>query len=141
MGFMLGIVPFLVSFAQLFFVLSKMLLHQFVYMHGFLFIVFWLLAIASAEVSLIAVYTSLSCEDYRWWWQAFLTPALSGVDMFVTVAVFFTMTFTTIPTSINILMLGHLVMLTILWILFTGAVGFVSSLLVVNTIYGAVKAD
>ena len=31
MGFMLGIVPFLVSFAQLFFVVSKMLLHQFVY--------------------------------------------------------------------------------------------------------------
>ena len=141
MGFMLGIVPFLVSFAQLFFVLSKMLLHQFVYMHGFLFIVFWLLAIASAEVSLIAVYTSLSCEDYRWWWQAFLTPALSGVDMFLTVALFFTMTFTTVPNPIIILMIGHLVMLTILWTLFTGSVGFVTSLLVVNTIYGAVKAD
>ena len=141
MGFMLGIVPFLVSFAQLFFVLSKMLLHQIVYMNGFLFVVFWLLTIASAEVSLIAVYTSLSCEDYRWWWQAFMTPAVSGLDMLAAMAIFFWTTFSSTPSVVVTLMLGHLFMLTMLWMLFTGAVGFVTSLAVINTIYAAVKAD
>jgi len=110
-------------------------------MHGFLFIVFWLLAISSAEVSLIAVYTSLSCEDYRWWWQSFITPATSGVDMLVAMAIFFTMTFTSIPLTVVLLMLGHLVMLTFIWMLFTGTVGFMTSFTVVNLIYGAVKAD
>lgn len=84
-----GSVPFAVSFTQLFFVLSRLWLNQFVYMFGFIALVFLITAIASAEVAIIVVYFGLQAEDYNWWWKAFLAPATSGVYMYVLVSMYF----------------------------------------------------
>ena len=60
-----GSVPFAVSFTQLFFVISRLWLNQFVYMFGFIALVFLITAIASAEVSIIVVYFSLQVVHLR----------------------------------------------------------------------------
>ena len=39
---------------------------RYVYMYGFLLATFGLMAIVSAEMSIIAVYFLLGAQDYRW---------------------------------------------------------------------------
>ena len=39
--------------------------------------------LASCGVSILAVYTMLSSEDYRWWWRAFIAPASCGIYTFI----------------------------------------------------------
>jgi len=136
-----GSVPFAVSFTQLFFVLSRLWLNQFVYMFGFIALVFLITAIASAEVAIIVVYFGLQAEDYNWWWKAFLAPATSGVYMYVLVSMYF---LTSLPASTaitNIMIVIWLFMLALISSLVTGAVGFQACLWFVRKIYAAVKAD
>eukprot|EP00958_Prasinococcus_capsulatus_P011881 scaffold1183_cov418-Prasinococcus_capsulatus_cf.AAC.27 len=61
-----GAVVFAIIFVQVFFVFTKVWLNEFVYMFGFLFAVFVIMVVASAEVSIISVYLTLCTEDYRW---------------------------------------------------------------------------
>eukprot|EP00297_Palpitomonas_bilix_P003412 CAMPEP_0113894536 /NCGR_PEP_ID=MMETSP0780_2-20120614/16788_1 /TAXON_ID=652834 /ORGANISM="Palpitomonas bilix" /LENGTH=579 /DNA_ID=CAMNT_0000885119 /DNA_START=50 /DNA_END=1786 /DNA_ORIENTATION=- /assembly_acc=CAM_ASM_000599 len=61
-----GILPFGAVFIELFFILSSIWLHQFYYVFGFLFVVFVILVITCAEISIVLVYFQLCVENYHW---------------------------------------------------------------------------
>ena len=81
-----------------------MWLNEFVYMFGFLFAVFIIMIIATAELSIIAVYLSLCSEDYRWVWKGFLTPMSAGAYMFLLTLLYFAPSVPT-STSLTVVML------------------------------------
>lgn len=56
---------------------------QYYYLFGFLLIVFVILVVTCAEISIVMVYFQLCAEDFHWWWRSFLTSASSAVYMFV----------------------------------------------------------
>ena len=62
-----GILPFGAVFIELFFILTSMWLHQFYYLFGFLCLVFVILIITCAEITIVLCYFQLCSEDYRWW--------------------------------------------------------------------------
>lgn len=62
-----GILPFGAVFIELFFILTSMWLHQFYYLFGFLCLVFVILVITCAEITIVLCYFQLCSEDYRWW--------------------------------------------------------------------------
>lgn len=62
-----GILPFGAVFIELFFILTSMWLHQFYYLFGFLCLVFVILFITCAEITIVLCYFQLCSEDYRWW--------------------------------------------------------------------------
>lgn len=62
-----GILPFGAVFIELFFILTSMWLHQFYYLFGFLFLVFVILVITCAEITIVLCYFQLCSEDYHWW--------------------------------------------------------------------------
>ncbi|KAI9117636.1 hypothetical protein K1719_011802 [Acacia pycnantha] len=68
-----GILPFGAVFIELFFILTSIWLHQFYYIFGFLFIVFIILIVTCAEISVVLCYFQLCSEDYLWWWRSYLT--------------------------------------------------------------------
>ena len=68
-----GVLPFGAVFIELFFILSSIWLHQFYYVFGFLLLVFLILIITCAEITMVMCYFQLCAEDYHWWWRAFLT--------------------------------------------------------------------
>ena len=74
-----GILPFGAVFIELFFILSSIWLHQFYYVFGFLFVVFIILLITCAEITIVMCYFQLCSEDYNWWWRGectlFILPA------------------------------------------------------------------
>jgi transmembrane 9 superfamily protein 2/4 len=78
-----GILPFGAVFIELFFILSSIWLHQFYYIFGFLAIVFIILILTCAEITIVMCYFQLCSEDYHWWWRSFLTSGASAFYMFL----------------------------------------------------------
>ncbi|THU54794.1 hypothetical protein C4D60_Mb10t28910 [Musa balbisiana] len=86
-----GILPFGAVFIELFFILTSIWLNQFYYIFGFLFIVFVILIVTCAEITIVLCYFQLCSEDYHWWWRAYLTAGSSALYLFAySVFYFFT---------------------------------------------------
>ncbi|RLM61137.1 transmembrane 9 superfamily member 8 [Panicum miliaceum] len=78
-----GILPFGAVFIELFFILTSIWLHQFYYIFGFLFLVFIILIITCAEITIVLCYFQLCSEDYNWWWRSYLTSGSSAIYLFL----------------------------------------------------------
>ena len=78
-----GVLPFGAVFIELFFILTSVWFHQFYYIFGFLFLVFVILIITCAEITIVLCYFQLCSEDYNWWWRAFLTSGSSAIYLFL----------------------------------------------------------
>jgi transmembrane 9 superfamily protein 2/4 len=59
-----GILPFGAVFIELFFILTSIWLHQFYYLFGFLFVVFLILIVTCAEITIVMCYFQL-CSEVR----------------------------------------------------------------------------
>ena len=64
-------------------------LHQVYYIFGVLFVVFGILVVTCAEITVVLVYFQLCSEDYRWWWRAFFTSGSSALYLFLYSAFYF----------------------------------------------------
>jgi len=119
-----GILPFGAIFIELFFILSSIWLHQFYYLFGFLFIVFIILVVTCAEITIVMCYFQLCAEDYNWWWRSFLTSGASAFYMFL-YSMFYFLTKLSITSFISTLLyFGYTAIMAVHLFLLTGAVGF-----------------
>jgi len=136
-----GILPFGAIFIELFFILSSIWQHQFYYMFGFLFVVFLILLITCAEITIVMCYFQLCSENYHWWWRSFLTSGASSFYMFLyAIFYFFTKLHITSLAS-SILYFGYTLIMVSLFFVLTGTIGFYSCYFFVRKIYGSVKVD
>lgn len=78
-----GILPYGAVFIEIFLILTSIWLNQFYYIFGFLFIVFTILIVTCAEITIVLTYFQLCFEDYRWWWRAYLTSVSSALYLFL----------------------------------------------------------
>jgi len=136
-----GILPFGAIFIELFFILSSIWLHQFYYLFGFLLIVFVILVLTCAEITIVMCYFQLCSEDYHWWWRAFLTSGASAFYMLL-YSIFYFFTKLQITKFISgLLYFGYtLIMATELYLL-TGAIGFYACFFFVKQIYLRIKVE
>lgn len=84
-----GILPFGACFVELFLVMSSIWLDQYYYVFGFLLVVFFILTITCAEITIVLNYFQLCAEDYRWWWRSFLTAGSTALYVFLYSIVYF----------------------------------------------------
>jgi hypothetical protein len=59
------------------------------YIFGVLFLVFSILVVTCAEITIVLCYFQLCSEDYRWWWRSFFTSGSSALYMFLYSAFYF----------------------------------------------------
>jgi len=136
-----GILPFGAVFIELFFLFSSIFNDRFYYLFGFLSIVFVILVITAGEVSILFCYFALCSETYRWHWPAFLTPASSGIYMFLYGSFYF-FTKLHINSAVSVLLyFGYMLLLSCAFSLLTGAVGFYACNWFVRKIYSSIKVD
>ena len=136
-----GVLPFGAVFIELFFILSSIWLHQYYYVFGFLLLVFLILIITCAEISIVMCYFQLCAEDYHWWWRAFLTSGSSGLYLFIYSIVYMS-TKMVMTWGVSILLyVGYMLIASYSFFMLTGAVGFLACFLFVHAIYGAVKVE
>ena len=84
-----GILPFGACFVEFFFILSSMWMNQYYYVFGFPLLVFLILIITCAEITVVLCYFQLCSEDYHWWWRAFLTSGSTALYVFLYSAIYF----------------------------------------------------
>eukprot|EP00771_Trimastix_marina_P001360 gnl/Trimastix_PCT/2428.p1 GENE.gnl/Trimastix_PCT/2428~~gnl/Trimastix_PCT/2428.p1 ORF type:complete len:630 (+),score=131.84 gnl/Trimastix_PCT/2428:207-2096(+) len=136
-----GILPFGAVFIELFFILNSMWQRQVYYLFGFLFLVFVILIVTSAEITVVMCYFQLCAENYNWWWRSFITPGFSAFYLFLyTICYFFVHLRATTFVS-AFLFFGYMTMISILFFVVTGSVGFMTCLWFVKKIYGSIKVD
>lgn len=136
-----GILPFAAAFIEIFFIMSSVWLHQFYYVFGFLFIVFVILVLTCAEISIVMCYFQLIHENHHWWWRAFFTSGSSALYLFLYSAFYFIRKLEVVGTSAAILFFGYMLLASLTFMLLTGTVGFFATYLFVNKIYGSLKID
>ncbi|GKU87209.1 hypothetical protein SLEP1_g1651 [Rubroshorea leprosula] len=136
-----GILPFGAVFIELFFILTSIWLHQFYYIFGFLFIVFVILIITCAEITIVLCYFQLCSEDYLWWWRSYLTSGSSALYLFLYAAFyFFTKLEITKPVS-GVLYFGYMLIVSYAFFALTGTIGFYACFWFTRLIYSSVKID
>ncbi|RWW09182.1 hypothetical protein GW17_00027340 [Ensete ventricosum] len=136
-----GILPFGAVFIELFFILTSIWLNQFYYIFGFLFIVFIILIVTCAEITIVLCYFQLCGEDYHWWWRAYLTAGSSAIYLFA-YAVFYFFTKLEITKLVSgILYFGYMLIASYSFFVLTGTIGFYACLWFVRKIYSSVKID
>jgi transmembrane 9 superfamily protein 2/4 len=136
-----GIVPFAAAYVELFFIMTSMWMDQFYYVFGFTLIVFLILLITCAEVTVLLVYYQLCAENHRWWWFAFIT---SGSTAFYTFVYSF-FWFRTLEASrmllTYLLYFGYMFLVSFAIFLVTGTMGALTSLWFVRKIFCTIKVD
>jgi len=136
-----GVLPFGCIFIQLFFILNSIWAHKIYYVFGFLFAVFLILVITTIESAMLLCYFHLCAEDYHWWWRSFLTGASSALYLFVYSVIFYFKRMEVEGATNFILYAGYTLIVTILFGLATGTLGFFGCFAFVRKIYAIVKVD
>ena len=136
-----GVLPFGAVFIELFFILTSIWLQKFYYVFGFLFIVFVILCVTCAELSIVLCYFTLCGEDYRWWWRAYLCSASSALYLFLYAAYYFAARLEITRPVSAALYFGYMGIAAACFFVLTGALGFLACLAFVRAIYSSVKID
>lgn len=138
--FLSGILPFSAMFVELFFVMNSLWTDKYYFLFGFLLIVFCILTVTCAEVSIVVTYFQLCAEDYRWWWTSICSSGTTAIYVFLySVVYFFTLQSNMAITYF--LYFGYMTLICVGLFLVTGAIGFFSSLYFNIAIYSSVKVD
>ncbi|CCD27034.1 Tmn2p NDAI_0J01420 [Naumovozyma dairenensis CBS 421] len=125
---------------ELYFVYTSLWFNKIFYMYGFLFGSAILFTLTVSLVTVLFTYYSLSAENWQWQWRSFLIAGL-GCSFYVFLH---SLLFTEVKLggfTNALLYMGYSFVITSLAFVVTGALGFLSSMLFVRTIYSAVKVD
>eukprot|EP00879_Flechtneria_rotunda_P003817 GHRR01004057.1.p1 GENE.GHRR01004057.1~~GHRR01004057.1.p1 ORF type:complete len:639 (+),score=130.92 GHRR01004057.1:208-2124(+) len=136
-----GVLPFGAVFIELFFILTSVWLHQFYYLFGFLALVFIILCLTCAEITIVLCYFQLCSEDYNWWWRAYLTSGSSALYLFAYSVFYF---YSKLDITKVVPMILYFVYMSIVsygFFCLTGTIGFYACYWFVRKIYGAIKID
>eukprot|EP00522_Entomoneis_paludosa_P018232 CAMPEP_0172449448 /NCGR_PEP_ID=MMETSP1065-20121228/8152_1 /TAXON_ID=265537 /ORGANISM="Amphiprora paludosa, Strain CCMP125" /LENGTH=572 /DNA_ID=CAMNT_0013201127 /DNA_START=1 /DNA_END=1716 /DNA_ORIENTATION=+ len=61
-----GAIPFVAAYVELFFIMTSLWMDQFYYVFGFTLIVYIIMIVTCAEVTVLLVYYQLCAENHRW---------------------------------------------------------------------------
>ncbi|KAK8916415.1 hypothetical protein KSP39_PZI022239 [Platanthera zijinensis] len=136
-----GILPFGAVFIELFFILTSIWLQQFYYLFGFLFLVFIILIVTCAEITIVLCYFQLCSEDYSWWWRSYLTSGSSALYLFLYAAFYFFTKLEITKMVSGILYFGYMLIASYAFFVLTGTIGFYACFLFTRLIYSSVKID
>lgn len=136
-----GILPFAAVFIEIFFIMSSVWLNQFYYVFGFLFIVFVILILTCAEITIVLCYFQLCNEDYHWWWRSFLTPGSSALYLFLYSILYFYTKLQITQLVSTVLFFGYMTLVCLAFGMLTGTIGYLACFQFVTKIYASIKID
>merc|ERR1711862_455141 len=121
-----GMVPFAAAYVELFFIMTSLWMDQYYYVFGFTLIVYLILLITCAEVSILLCYYQLCAENHRWWWFSFCCSGSIALHLFV-YSIFWFKTLEASTFMTYLLYFGYMGLISILMFLIFGSVGAMTS--------------
>lgn len=123
-----GIFPFGAVSIGLFFRLTSIWLHQFYCIFGFLFIVFVILMVTCAEITVILCYFEFCSENYNWGWRSYLTAGSSAFYLFLYATFYFFTKLEMTKLISRILYFGYMPIMSYSFFVMTGIIGLLHAL-------------
>ncbi|KAJ3010619.1 hypothetical protein HKX48_007309 [Thoreauomyces humboldtii] len=136
-----GILPFGAIFIELWLIMNSIWFGRVYYVFGFLFLVFAILVTTCSEVAVLMCYFHLCSEDYYWAWRSFLTAGASGFYVFLYSIIYYSRNLALDNFSSTVLYFGWSLVMSLLFSVLTGAVGYFATLVFVRKIFSSIKVD
>ncbi|KAF2722356.1 hypothetical protein K431DRAFT_222306 [Polychaeton citri CBS 116435] len=136
-----GVLPFTAVFVELFFIMSSLWSDRIYYMFGFMFICYGLMIVTSAAVTILLVYFVLCAENYHWQWRAFASSGASAIYVFAYSLLYWARMLSFSSFTGGLLYLCYSALLSALWFIMTGTIGFTAAWFFVSRIYSTLKVD
>lgn len=134
-------VPFAAAYVELFFIMTSLWMDQFYYVFGFTLVVFVILLITCAEVTVLLCYYQLCAENHRWWWFAFFASGSTAAYTFIYSFFWFRSLEASKMLITYMLYFGYMFLICTAMFLVTGAVGALTSFWFIRKIFGTIKVD
>eukprot|EP00750_Incisomonas_marina_P019512 INCI3477.1.p1 GENE.INCI3477.1~~INCI3477.1.p1 ORF type:complete len:669 (+),score=115.62 INCI3477.1:147-2153(+) len=136
-----GVLPFGVVFVELFFILSSLWLDQFYYVFGFLFLVFLMLTLVCAELTIVLTYFQLCNENYKFWWRSFFTGGSCALYIWLYCLYYFFTKLEVITFVSGLTYFLYMYLVCVAIFIMCGFVGFICTAQFVHSIYGSLRVD
>lgn len=135
-----GILPFGSCFVELYYILASVWMEFYYYVFGFLFLVFIILIITCAEITILFTYFQLCSENYQWWWKSFCNAGSTSIYVFLYSILYFSRLEANTPVT-YVLYFGYMSLVCIGLFMMMGCIGVLSSLWFNRIIFGSIKID
>ncbi|KAG2491788.1 hypothetical protein HYH03_009948 [Edaphochlamys debaryana] len=137
-----GVLPFGTMFIELYFAMTSLWLGYFYYLFGFVLLIGGLTCVINAEISVLCTYVQLCAEDYHWWWRSFHRGASVSLYIGLYALGFLASSMPSLTGFIAVFIyICYMSLFVLAFYYAMGALGFMSSLWFVYSIFKAVKAD
>ncbi|KAH7312418.1 hypothetical protein B0I35DRAFT_436949 [Stachybotrys elegans] len=136
-----GLLPFGAIFVELYFIMSSIWFSRIYYMFGFLFLCYGLMIVVCAAVTILMVYFLLCAENYNWQWRSFLAAAMSGGYIFLNCILYLVTKVQLSGLPGAVLYIGYSALISFLFSILAGSIGYFSSWWFVTKIYSSLKID
>jgi len=138
---MAGFLPFSAIYIELFYIYSSVWGHTYYTLYGILCLVFLILNIVTACITVALTYFQLSMEDYRWWWPAFINGGSTGIFIYI-----YSICYYIYRSNMTGLLQGsfyfaYMLIVCYFFFILLGSVGFFSALIFVRRIYRNLHYD
>ncbi|KAI9642377.1 Transmembrane 9 super member 2 [Ciborinia camelliae] len=138
---LVGILPFGAIFVELYFIMSSIWFSKVYYMFGFLFLCYGLMIITCAAVTVLMIYFLLCSENYHWHWRAFMTAGASAGYVFANAMIYWVTKLQLGGLAGSVLYIGYSALISFLFFILTGSIGYFACWAFVQKIYGSIKID
>jgi transmembrane 9 superfamily member 1 len=138
---MAGFLPFSAIYIELYYIFASVWSLKVYTIYSILFIVFCILILVTAFITVALTYFQLAAEDHRWWWRSFLCGGSTGIFIYGYCFYYYSA-----RSDMNGLMqaafyFGYNLMACAGFFLLLGYVGWRASLTFVRRIYRAIKCE
>jgi len=134
-----GMLPFAACYFEVFFILASVWEGQYYDVFGFLLLVFFILLLTSAEITILICYWQLCRENYHWWWRSFCTAGSIALYIFFYSFMFFREEFEANEFATYMLFFGYMGLVSLGLFMMMGFVGVASLLWFNKTIFRSMK--
>jgi len=134
-----GMLPFAACYVELLFILASVWEGQYYDVFGILLLVFFILLLTSAEITILICYWQLCRENYHWWWRSFCTAGSIALYIFFYSFMFFREEFEANEFATYMLFFGYMGLVSLGLFMMMGFVGVASLLWFNKTIFRSMK--
>lgn len=138
---MAGFLPFSAIYIELFYIYSSVWGHTYYTLYGILCLVFLILNIVTACITVALTYFQLSMEDHRWWWTAFINGGSTGIFIYIYSIFYYIYRSHMTGVLQGSFYFAYMLVVCYFFFILLGAVGFFSALTFVRRIYRNLHSD
>jgi transmembrane 9 superfamily protein 2/4 len=97
--------------------------------------------VVCAAVTILMVYFLLCSENYNWQWRSFLAAGMSGGYIFLNCLLYLVTKVRVSAFAGIVLYVGYSAIISFLFFILTGSIGYFASWWFVRKIYSSIKID